>query len=196
MGCWEATCAITRMPIYESDPCVMVVFENNFVTTSMHTLWSPSDISKHVQLIAKGPYDDAGWLKDVKEPVENYTRQQLVIFFHQDVWDQCISLWRKNHTITDKEIEDSYYHDMMFEKMKSIRLKEQTLDCMLETVRKQYPISDLNIGLYAMIGFAVCVRQDILSPCSYQDHARSGERDLALKLAHEHNEKIKKRWEN
>lgn len=91
MGCWNETCAVTGAPIFESDPVVMVVFHKH--AEGMWAVGGPSCYDE-IELIAKGEYDDYGWVKvDGKVAGEPGTLRGYLrsIFVRRDAWDSIIA---------------------------------------------------------------------------------------------------------
>ncbi len=108
MGTWEETCALTLLPIYRRQPCVMVVMNERFSKRywkADHRYSRPTysliemDNACDVEAIHGGLYDDGGWIKGVDNPEAKPTpddierplsQRRVTIFFHAAVWDEAV----------------------------------------------------------------------------------------------------------
>jgi hypothetical protein len=102
MGCWQETCAMTHLPIYEGDRCVVVVLSELFnevreVNPEVVRFKSYEDF-KYVEQVHRGTYDDYGWIKEMKDeeaPDKHgvprpFSQRRVTIFFHEQVWDEAV----------------------------------------------------------------------------------------------------------
>ena len=63
----EETDAITRTPIFEGEPVVMVIIEEGRTPDSL-TMDSYDGIGSNVHSIHKGTYNDYGWIAEIDCP--------------------------------------------------------------------------------------------------------------------------------
>ena len=123
MGSWDETCAITQTPIRAGDPAVLAFLDREELFCISKTAHGPNDGDslpprfeafghthfdlRAVLFIAKGTYNDYGWLNELpKKTNEDPRRYQtpgddnpfgsgfnLTVFFHRDVWDEIVAKW-------------------------------------------------------------------------------------------------------
>lgn len=104
MGCWQETCGLTNTPIYENEPCVMVILDNYWLDRIVGNTHSPIGLQSSiaqwrvVKSIHYGTYNDYGWLKEV----DDATSPASAIFFHRKVWNWAIQ------SIPDTDIENTF----------------------------------------------------------------------------------------
>lgn len=103
MGCWQETCAMTHLPIYEDDRCVVVVMSELFnevleVNPEVARFKSYEDF-KYVEHVYRGKYNDYGWIKgkikDTMAPDKHgvdrpFSQRRVTVFFHEKVWDEAV----------------------------------------------------------------------------------------------------------
>ncbi len=112
MGCWEETCALTLLPIYQKQPCVVVVMNETY-TNRYRKADHPSIIRlEHndnccdVEAIHTGTYSEYGWINEVPDVMAPAPQQgngneivyvdrplsqrRFTMFFHVAVWEDAV----------------------------------------------------------------------------------------------------------
>lgn len=116
MGCWNETCAISRLPILAGDRIVLLMVEPGhwfdvpeydpkthepLKDKPVKRFWSgyvePNVLLEHptkVIRILRGTYDDYGWIEEYKREDYNYEGNEVtdpgVIIFREEYWDAAL----------------------------------------------------------------------------------------------------------
>lgn len=115
MGCWQETCALTHIPIYEGDKCVIVVMDEIFTSiyrkNHKHPKFESEMELKHIELIQHGTYNEQGWIMEIDNPIEKIkginrtlSQRRITIFFHEEVWDAALKVGKKEIDFVKKHI--------------------------------------------------------------------------------------------
>jgi hypothetical protein len=67
MGSFDVSCSLTGTPIFEGEPCIMVVLKKDFSPYD-HIEWSEYDVEK----VIKSTYNDYGRVAPVKGATRKY----------------------------------------------------------------------------------------------------------------------------
>ena len=93
MGCWNETCAISRLPIFPDQKCVMLVVRDS----NIYDLISPTG-ARDIELLVHGTYNDYGWINEIADdPYEKeiHDDKLFVIFFREDMWNFVLDYAKK-----------------------------------------------------------------------------------------------------
>lgn len=95
MGCWNETCAITRLPIMAGDKVVVMVpiLEKG----KPHLFWTdPNPIinRSYLKELEFGTYDDYGWINELEQLDDDSHLYSVFVF--QSVWDRILELVKKH----------------------------------------------------------------------------------------------------
>jgi hypothetical protein len=93
MGCWQETCALTSIPIFQDEKCVMVVLDEEWTKRiqkheSIVGLMGSSWQWRPFRSFHKGTYNDYGWINELDMPDE----PPPCIFFHLQAWNWVLGL--------------------------------------------------------------------------------------------------------
>lgn len=170
MGSYEDTCALTNTPVFHGDKCIMLVVSKKVAKEkSFGVLGVYGDALFNIEVIAKGTYDDRGWIKELPTPAEPDNRDDWQhlrsIFFHASAWN----LWKKLKegqlkTIKEqKKIVEEYSVGSDFDEEEKALLAE----------------------FYSVAAMASVARRDILSGLSSKGKQEWSEQREAQRLIHE-----------
>lgn len=189
MGCWEETCGITRQPIFTGDPCVMVVFDDH--AKEGFDSWIVFDYTfdfEYVKEIHKGTYNDSGWLEECPHDRDDPRLDMPIIFFHQEVWDQCVAMQREKEPIKEELVH--LKRSKMTKELGFIIASERSLDdCILPDHLEEFML---------LARFAHSTRRGLLSAYCFrgcQDWDNVDQRDLILTLSQKLNDKLRRATE-
>lgn len=191
MGCWDETCGITRQPIFSGDPCVMVVFDHTKRDFNGWIVFSHTSDWDYVKEIHKGTYNDYGWLEELPHDHDDPRLNMPIVFFHQEVWDQCIKMQREKISINDIEEELVHLkHSKMTQELGSIVASKIPLE--------DYALPDHFEEFLLISAFAHSTRRVLLSAYCFrgcQDWDSVDQRDLILTLSQKLNDKLRQETE-
>lgn len=160
MGSWDETCALTNRPIGVGQRAVMVVFEEGAQDLQMRLRSSFDGFFDKILDIHRGSYDDYGNL----EEVEVDYRENIAIFFHENVWDEVVKYARSSdafefkyiHEMNDRQWLEKYngeaaVADSNYFKTKGIPYK---------SLREP---TEIMKDFFYVTSFSLCARRDIMS---------------------------------
>ena len=72
MGCWQETCALSLTPIYEGEPCIMVIMDAEWTTRVRAHSSVLGSIGSNWQWrpfreFHRGTYNDYGWINELED---------------------------------------------------------------------------------------------------------------------------------
>lgn len=178
MGCWDETCGITRQPIFADDPCVMVVFDNTKPYFDGWITFTSSFCWDYVKEIHKGTYNDYGWIEELPHDQDDPRMNMPIVFFHQEVWDQCIKMQREKEPANTSE---GVTQEMAFLHLHNAGVTPDHLEEFMFIAQ-----------------FAYATRRGLLSAYCFrgcQDWDSADQRDLILKLSQKLNDQLRHRWD-
>tara|TARA_R110000824_G_scaffold218435_3_gene405073 strand:+ start:4038 stop:4652 length:615 start_codon:yes stop_codon:yes gene_type:complete len=143
MGCWNETCGLTTLPIFEGQECVMVVFKLG-QQRDMDSTDAPIYHLKSIWGIQKGLYNDYGWIKGFSKPadINDDTKIRLPdypkAFFHVSAWEKAIAYINQD-SMALEEINDLVDHDRKLNE----DINKETEEVVREVLSKYYFIPEI-----------------------------------------------------
>ncbi len=127
MQYYPETCALTSTPIYENQPCTMIILDKIW-TQRIRRLNTPVGARnsysqwKPFKEIHKGTYNDQGWINELElHPYQDEDQNPQCLFFHQAAWDWAVKT-PEGHAI------HKYFHDQWKEQQLEYKKDGHTLD--------------------------------------------------------------------
>lgn len=198
MGYWQETCALTNLPIYEDDPCVVVVMDEVFTTQLENNpelgRFNSDFAFKHLESVNRGTYNDYGWIKELKDkklPDKNginrpYSQRRVTIFFHARVWDEAVKAGIASAKQWEKwKIEEA--NQLNESRLKFKQMHPNISEDILDGIYPKAPTQDL-VDFKAVSEVAFWTRRDLMA--SHYFHGCQANENQYYDLVHKLTEEI------